>query len=37
MTEHAWWSAAALRATSDLVFPEGLADIVTGLDVPTST
>jgi 8-oxo-dGTP pyrophosphatase MutT (NUDIX family) len=28
MTEHDWWSASALSTTQELIFPEGLADVV---------
>lgn len=33
LTEHAWWSASALRDTRDMIFPEELADLVTRLSV----
>lgn len=36
MTDHAWWSAAELRATSEPVFPEGLADVIERLAAPTT-
>ncbi len=29
--EHRWWTLADLRATSDTVFPEGLADLIAEL------
>jgi 8-oxo-dGTP pyrophosphatase MutT (NUDIX family) len=31
MVDHRWWSIADLRATDEVVFPDGLADILTGL------
>jgi len=34
MAEHRWWSPAELAQTRDLVFPEGLADILRALDPP---
>lgn len=36
LTEHAWWSAAALRSTAETVFPEELADVIARLDVPSA-
>jgi len=32
MTDHLWWSVEELRFTSEVVFPEKLADILAGLD-----
>jgi 8-oxo-dGTP diphosphatase len=31
MADHRWWSTIELAATTDTVFPENLADLVTGL------
>lgn len=31
MADHRWWSAAALRQTTDLVWPAGLADLLQAL------
>lgn len=36
LTEYAWWSAATMRATADLIFPEELPDVVTRLTGPTT-
>jgi 2,3-bisphosphoglycerate-dependent phosphoglycerate mutase len=34
---HAWWSAQALRETTDTIFPEGLGDVVAGLTFRAET
>jgi 8-oxo-dGTP pyrophosphatase MutT (NUDIX family) len=31
MVEHRWWSAADLRATDNVIFPQDLADILAGI------
>ena len=35
LTEHAWWSAKSLRETSEVVFPEELADVIARLTGPS--
>ncbi len=33
MAEHRWWSVNELRATSDVVYPKDLVDILAGADI----
>lgn len=35
VVEHRWWTQRDLRATSDVVYPEGLCDLIAGPHPPT--
>jgi hypothetical protein len=36
ISEHRWWTAAEIAATAETVYPDGLADLLTGLLAATS-